>query len=60
MILLGKEYWTGQGAHKYSYPVWQLLSATASPDYKDLLSITDDSAQIIKTIKNYKPEEHKK
>ena len=58
MILLGKDYWTGKGEHEYSYPVWQLLSKTASPDYKDLLSITDDAADIIETIKAYNPQKH--
>ena len=60
MILLGTDYWTGQSKDQYSYPVWQLLQETASPNYKKLMSITDDPADIIKQIKSYNPAEHMK
>jgi predicted Rossmann-fold nucleotide-binding protein len=59
MIMMGKDYWTGQSEHEYSYPVWQLLKETASKDYKALLAITDDEAEVVKLIKAYNPAEHR-
>ncbi len=60
MILLGKDYWTGNGPEAYSYPVWQLLQKTASPKYKKLLTLTDQLTDIVTAVKKYNPADHTK
>ncbi len=59
MIMLGKDYWNGRTDDAYSYPVWPLLEASAAEQYKSLLAITDDEAEIEALIKGYEPEKHR-
>lgn len=59
MIMLGKDYWTGQNDHPYSFPVWQLLSQTATENYRHLLQITDAIEDIAEFIRRYEPEKNR-
>lgn len=60
MIMLGKDYWTGQASHEYSYPVWQLLEQTASDSYKTMLMLTDELSDIVRAIRDYVAADHAK
>lgn len=53
MILLGIEHWTQKR------PVWDLMqSVTQGQPYGELLTLTDDSEEIIHKIMNYHPEHY--
>jgi predicted Rossmann-fold nucleotide-binding protein len=50
MVLIGREYWT---QHR---PVWPLLESLASGyGYRELITLTDDEAEVIDRIRAYRP-----
>lgn len=55
MIFLGSDYWTGKSDHRYSFPVWQLVTQTASEDYRPLMHLTDEVDEIIRIVKDFEP-----
>ena len=55
MIFFGQDYWTGKSDHRYSFPVWQLITQTANKDYRPLMHLTDDMDEIIKIVKDFEP-----
>jgi len=55
MVFFGQDYWTGKSEHRYSFPVWQLVTQTAGEHYRSLMHITDDETEIIKIIENFAP-----
>ncbi|MCB1033080.1 MAG: hypothetical protein KDD47_04515 [Acidobacteria bacterium] len=55
MILFGSRYWTE------TRPVWPLLHTVAQGRrFADLLTLTDDEAEILHRIETYDPEEYRK
>lgn len=56
MIFLGSDYWTGKSSHRYSFPVWQLVTQSASTAYRPLMHLTDETDEIIDIIKDFDPQ----
>ena len=55
MVFFGKDYWTGKSDHRYSFPVWQLVTETAGAHYRPLMHLTDDESEIITIIQDFAP-----
>lgn len=55
MIFFGRDYWTGKSDHRYSFPVWQLVTQTAGEHYRPLMHLTDKEDEIIKIIDGFTP-----
>jgi len=55
MIFFGSDYWSGKSDHRYSFPVWQLVTQTADEHYRPLMHLTDNEDEIVEIIKAFAP-----